>query len=357
MKIAALVATHRLLEDCVPRLKAAKTAFDKLVIFIDANRADDKTLQLANDIGGVVYRHEADRWYDWNLQAMVEICDADWVFILEYDEELGSEWHGAGWRRVLEQTDCTHFWLPRRWILPGDRYIKIAPWWPDVQMRLFRSQCDLRFPELLHDPIIVDGEFATLPQLAIHHHVLTLLSRSEREGKVSYYEQLRPGGSLGHFYLHEDFELVTAELPQPATCNAEIDIVSMPALSPAEMSQIQVHLGEVPNVVRTSALLLLDAQVQNDSARVLFSYPPRAVNIAYHWVCERSGNLGVFDGQRSAILPFAAPRSRTPAVVSIFAPPKPGDYVLQVSLVQESVAWFEEVRNETMREYRVSVVG
>lgn len=36
----------------------------------------------------------------------------------------------------------------------------------------------------------------TYPFSKIHHHVLCLCSRADREERMRYYEQLRPGGSL-----------------------------------------------------------------------------------------------------------------------------------------------------------------
>lgn len=315
------------------------------------------TIDLAYEIKASVQLYDAERWYDWDLGAMVHMCDADWVFILEYDEELSGEWKADGWRRVLEQTTCTHFWTPRRWIV-GERYIKAAPWWPDFQMRLFRGRLlDVRYPERLHDPILVAGTAAALPDLAIHHHVLSLLDRAKREAKVRFYEQLRPSGSLGHYYLYEDHKLPTAPIPPKSALIPWTRALSMRPLSRDEIASVSLTVSNVPSVVRTSELILLDANVQNKSSRDLCSFPPNPVHVAYHWLHSATRDIALFEGQRTALLPCAPRHGDVSVAMSVFAPPEPGDYVLQITIVQEQVAWFEQIQQKIMHAYEVRVIG
>jgi hypothetical protein len=68
---------------------------------------------------------------------------------------------------------------------------------------------------------------------------------------------------------------------------------------------------------------------------------PVTVNIAYHWVTA-DGKPVVFEGVRTRLPHDIAPgESITLNNVGVLAPPNPGTYRLQVTLVQETIAWLE----------------
>ena len=123
---------------------------------------------------------------------MARQCDSDWLFLIERDEQLSPGWHQQGWRAFLEDKRFTHYLIPRRWTIPGDRYITSAPWWPDFHLRLFRSGVEgTTFPKRLHDTMHVPGIGRTFRTISIYHHILWLCPREIREQRVAYYERLR----------------------------------------------------------------------------------------------------------------------------------------------------------------------
>jgi hypothetical protein len=69
---------------------------------------------------------------------------------------------------------------------------------------------------------------------------------------------------------------------------------------------------------------------------------------------QADGTIAVFDGDRTLLDRDLLPGESTRLWVSIRAPDVPGEYVLQLSLVQEAVAWMEEFGSE-MLEMRVTV--
>jgi len=70
--------------------------------------------------------------------------------------------------------------------------------------------------------------------------------------------------------------------------------------------------------------------------------PPGPVFVSYHWLPAQGDQPVVFDGERTAF-----PHDITPGEVitldkvAVLAPPNPGSYRLQVSLVQEGITWFD----------------
>lgn len=66
------------------------------------------------------------------------------------------------------------------------------------------------------------------------------------------------------------------------------------------------------------------------------------VNIAYHWMTADGTKPVVFEGLRTQLPHDIAPgESITLNNVVVLAPPNPGAYRLQMTLVQETIAWFE----------------
>jgi hypothetical protein len=66
--------------------------------------------------------------------------ESEWVFLIEYDEQLGTRLATTGpMAAILETSPFTHFWFPRRWIVPSGQYITSTPWVPDFQPRLLRT--------------------------------------------------------------------------------------------------------------------------------------------------------------------------------------------------------------------------
>ena len=358
MRIKALLVTHDIPEESIPWMAEVRDIFDELIIFIDEKRVTPGTVNRAREVGSRVHYHKAETWFDWDLAAKARACESDWVFTIERDEQLSPEWRQPQWRQILAGTQLTHFWVPRRWVVPGDRYITAAPWWPDSHPRLVRTDVSgASFPTRLHDFACIPGPGGYLRNLAIHHHVLWLCSRATREERVRYYEQLRPGGGLGHYYLYEDYAPPEAPLPKPVQVEVDREILRMEKLPPEEVSKISLEVNAAPAVVHVSALFSLDARVESAVNETLSSAPPHPVSLSYHWMEKANRQMIVFDGSRSALFPGLEANATGRYAMAIIAPDQPGDYILQTTMVQDGVGWFEDIRPGIVREFDVSVIA
>jgi hypothetical protein len=334
----------------------ARTVFDEVIVLIDQKHATPGTVARAERVATTVARNNNDLWRDPDRFSLLAACNADWVFILEYDEQLGSEWQQPGWRRILETTDFTHFWILRRWTVPGGQYICDTPWWPDFQLRLFRNRLEgTIFPRKLHDRIQVPGAGATFRNLMIHHHVLALCSRAEREAKVKHYDQLRPGGGLGHYYLYEDYHPAEVPLPQPTRLNLDHEVIRMEALSDEDMSRISIKIRSVIREVTVSEMFWIDVELMNATNEPLYSCPPFPVNLSYHWIQQNTQVLIVFEGERSGVFPCAPAKAIAPWKLMVFAPSEPGEYILQITAVQDGIRWFDGVNPAILQELIITV--
>jgi hypothetical protein len=358
MRVNAMLVTHHLPEESMPWMAEARRVFDELVIFIDEKRMTPGTLDRAKKVGSRVHLHKAETWFEWDLASKARACESDWVFVIEYDEQLSPEWQQKDqWRQILETTPFTHFWFPRRWILPGgDRYIECDPWFPDFQLRLLRNNLEgTKFATTLHEVIRVPGPSAYFRNLAIHHHVLWLWSRAKRVERVRYYEQLRPSGGQGYIYLYEDYFPPEAPLPKPVKLNVNAELVWMDKLLPAHIWRISCRITGVPPKVPKGKLFWIDAEVANATSQSLYPFPPFPVRLAYHWVKKATRRIKVFEGHRSGFFPCVRANENMHCRMAIIAPDRAGEYILQTSIVQDNVCWFDDVRPDIMREFFVIV--
>ena len=358
MRIAGILFTHHLPAESMPWIAEARSVFDEMVIFIDEKRVTPGTMARAEKVGSRVLSYKADTWFGADAASLVASCESDWLFVLDYDEQLSPAWQQKEWRQILETTRFTHFWFPRRWIVPGGRYITGDPWWPDLQLRLFRNNPEIfSFPEKLHDSLRVSGPSAYFQNLAIHHHVLWLLPRKSRVEKVRFYERLRPGGGLSHLYLYEDFRPPEARLPKPGKLELGAEVRWMDKLQPEDISKVSCRIAGVPPLVRPGELFWVDADVANATSQPLYPYPPYPVRLAYHWLKKATRRVVIFEGHRSGLFPSVPANETVHSRMAIVAPVRPGEYILQTSIVQDNAYWFDQLRPDIGREFFVSVTG
>ena len=359
MRIAALLPTHHLPEEAIPWMQEVRSVFDELVIFIDERRATPGTVTRAEGVGTRILANKAETWYAADRLAMLAACESDWVFTIEYDEQLSPEWHQHTWRQILEKTPFTHFWCLRQWILPSARYISGNPWSPDFQLRLFRNKLEgTEFPSKLHENVFIPGLGACFRNLSLYHHVLWLMSRAQREDKVRSYEHLRPGSSDGYYYLYEDHKPPKAPLPGGRKLDVSREILQIHKFSPEEILKISLKVEGVPKSISASQLFWLAVEVTNATRQNLSSSPsPFSVNLSYHWIDQGTRRMFVFDGRRSGLWPGAPAATTTTGTMMIIAPDQPGQYILQTTMVQEGVCWFEDVQADILQEFSISVTA
>ena len=305
----------------MPWMMEARDIFDGLVIFLDEKRVTPGTVARAEKVATRVQYYKAETWYEWDRGAMARSCGSEWVFLIERDEQLSPEWRQVQWRRILETTQCTHFWILRRWTVPGGRYLRDTPWWPDFQLRLFRNNLEgATFPTKLHEPIHVPGPGAGFRSLAIYHHVLALCSRAERERRVRLYEEMRPGRGAGHYYVHEKYRPSEAPLSESTSLGFDHEIIQMDTLPRERISDISIRVKTAPKEVIISEMFWLDVELTNTTSEPIYSCPPFPVRLAYHWIQETTRLMVVFEGERSGLFPCAPANSTTSWKMVVVAP-------------------------------------
>ena len=108
---------------------------------------------------------------------------------------------------------------------------------------------------------------------------------------------------------------------------------------------------KVPSEMPSGAKIVADVTVKNTSSVTWPSKPDQknrhAVNLSYHWL-NRKGETVVFDGLRTPLPRDLGPGDSVALKAAIQAPEKAGTYTLEITLVQERVAWYPEKGGEKL---------
>lgn len=353
--ISALLLTDEISAEALPRFLRLRGKVDEFVTWIDTTRATAETEARVRQFATRIEYFRSTGFPEPFLERAIASCGTDWILRIDSDEELSPEWETAHWRDLLRM-EQTNFALPRRWITPSGRYLVASPWWPDYQVRLFRNTpSKIRFSSKIHSVPEIEGGRGYCGSLALHHHVLCCRSRAEREAKVRFYRAQEDALDLGFYYLYEDHASPEEFLPAVATGTPESGLLHMGMMWPEEVEGVGLEILEVPEEIVPGALFWPQVRVNNCTSRALCSAPPFPVHLSYHWLEAASRQVVIFDGKRTQFFPFLAPQTENVYSVFVVAPPKPGDYLLQISLVQEEIRWFEDCARNFICEVPVRV--
>lgn len=114
---------------------------------------------------------------------------------------------------------------------------------------------------------------------------------------------------------------------------------------PLEAADCRVRIeAALPSRMDAGATIECDCTVANQGSAFLVSAPPNPVHISYRWLDGATrARLEQPESRRSRLTFSLAPNSQRAYKFMLCAPSSSGRYVLVVTLVQEGVAWFEDL--------------
>jgi len=114
--------------------------------------------------------------------------------------------------------------------------------------------------------------------------------------------------------------------------------------NPLDSNEIHAKISVLayPETVAPDEHFSIDLTLKNLSKESWVSLPPNPVHLTYHWL-DKDGKYTIFDGIRTVIRYPLLPGESRYFSIDVVSPKTPGDYVLMVTLVQETCFWFENV--------------
>ena len=107
---------------------------------------------------------------------------AEWVLFLDADEWIPAEL--AREIRTSLASSLAGFHLPRRNVFAG-RVLRHASWYPDYQLRLFRTDRGRFEDRLVHEHVIVDGTTGFLANPLMHENLKESMRSSSRHARYA----------------------------------------------------------------------------------------------------------------------------------------------------------------------------
>jgi O-antigen biosynthesis protein len=100
-------------------------------------------------------------------------------------------------------------------------------------------------------------------------------------------------------------------------------------------------LNELPDPLWSGDTLLLRIELTNTGTIPWLNFGLHPVRLSYHWRAANAA-MAVHDGLRAGFRDPIAPGESATVELRVVAPPEPGQYELQLDLLEEGIAWFSD---------------
>ena len=118
-----------------------------------------------------------------------------------------------------------------------------------------------------------------------------------------------------------------------------------PQRLPDSAFKVSFEPPDVPHEMAAGEQVVVRVSFRNTSGSTWPSKPDsrdrNAVHFAYHWTNEQ-GDMVIYDGVRTPLPQDVNPGDSVALTPALQAPERVGNYILEMTLVQEGVAWFPD---------------
>lgn len=189
-----------------PALRNLRKVVDELVVGVD-DKTTDQSRVIAEKFADKTIDLKHAGFVEAYYQQLINACSGDWLINLDDDERLAGDWRPEVVQKLMNfSVDHHSVAIPRRWLTADkQQFISSHPWFPDLQIRMFRNDPErIKIKAEIHSNIDVDGEVIVLNRQFIDHHIFHFENLEQRKKKVEKYIALKgEQGSFYYFYLPE----------------------------------------------------------------------------------------------------------------------------------------------------------
>lgn len=190
--LSFVINTKNSAQTIVRTLQSIRQLADEIII-VDM-QSSDKTVEIAKKYTDRIFSFRDVGYVEPARNFAVSKAKSDWIMVIDADEEISTglrqflfdlkdEKVGVDW-----QADC--YFIPRKNII-FDKWIKKTGWWPDRQLRLFRSG-HVEWLEQIHSIPMTTGRTVELPSnekyCLIHHNYQTVAQFVDRLNRYTSVE-------------------------------------------------------------------------------------------------------------------------------------------------------------------------
>jgi len=116
----------------------------------------------------VIVKHtEYVKYVEPTREIGINYADSEWVFIIDADERITNEL-AFEIKKVINENKFSYFYIPRKNLFEGIKWLKHGGWWPDYQIRLIKKDCFVKWPKEIHSAPIINGSYSKLKNPILH---------------------------------------------------------------------------------------------------------------------------------------------------------------------------------------------
>lgn len=152
-------------------LSAVNDWADQIVV-VDSH-STDKTLNILEMFNVMLFK---EKWQGYSKQKNLAIskCIGEWILSLDADEVLSPALKDEIMDVVKNSGSFIGFKIKRKFFI-GKRWIKYGGYYPDYQLRLFKSNANAQFSQReVHESLVLNGEIGHLKNPIEHYAYLNL---------------------------------------------------------------------------------------------------------------------------------------------------------------------------------------
>lgn len=157
-KLSVVVSAYneeKKLKDCLKSIDFA----DEIIV-VDCS-STDKTSEIAKELGAKVYKRENNLMLNVNKNFGFTKAEGEWILNLDADERVTEDLRDEIKKITESGSDFSAYSIPRKNIIFG-KWIRHTGWYPDLQVRLFKTG-KAKFPaKHVHEQIEVEGDIGQI---------------------------------------------------------------------------------------------------------------------------------------------------------------------------------------------------
>jgi len=166
MKISVVISVYNgapIIEDAI---KSAFLLTDDVLV-VDTESTDN-TIEIAKKLGCRVLHSPYNRYVEPSREFAISSSKGDWVFILDSDERI-TETLAKEIKSVVGSTGHNFFYMPRKNIFAGKKWLKHGGWYPDFVLRLIKKDAFIEWPIAIHSTPVIGGTSGKLSESLLHY--------------------------------------------------------------------------------------------------------------------------------------------------------------------------------------------
>ena len=163
-------------------LSAIHNWVDEIVV-VDS-LSTDKTIDILECFNVSLYK---EKWQGYSKQKNLAIskCNGNWILVLDADEVVNDALRKEILENLKKPAENIGFKIKRKFYL-GKRWVRYGGYYPDYQLRLFKSSSGAHFkPREVHESISLDGNIGELQNPLEHYAYPNLKAYSKALDKYA----------------------------------------------------------------------------------------------------------------------------------------------------------------------------